>query len=137
MSDKAWFYLESRGDILFASLHGSWDHKIDMEYLRALDKAANDFRDRPWGMLIDMRDWQLLTYEGLKSGEEYASTEFSRRNQTTECWVVPHSMVRSLMLQSASFPPGLSFKSFEDMTLAEHWLKSQPPAYEQSTEQND
>ena len=93
---------------------GLWNHETSMDYLLRLDDMANRIRNRPWGLLADLRDWEFITQDGIIEGKEFNELKFSRKNQVAECWITDKQIYIKTLLRSSQLPEYVQFKAATD-----------------------
>lgn len=73
-------------NLIKVNLEGCWDISSDLAYLNQLSAAMKQVRDKPWGLLVDMRGWRVS--EEMINFKQKTIFHMDRRNQIAECWLV-------------------------------------------------
>ncbi|MCG8635564.1 MAG: hypothetical protein MI863_17145 [Desulfobacterales bacterium] len=61
------YILQPRQNILFIQILSAWDGRVADAYIKDLNAITDRFfRDRQWGVLVDLRAWELNTPEAEK-----------------------------------------------------------------------
>ncbi len=57
------FSIRTEGDVVIATLHGSWNLQGAMAYFQELERVVKGYEMRPWCRVVDYRDYNLHTPE--------------------------------------------------------------------------
>lgn len=119
------FSVIQTGDLLRVTLSGSWRLTTELAYLTEMAERIHDMivRGRPWGVLVDMLDW-----DGNQPQWPAASPALDvlldRRNQVCECWIV-RDHEQALALEHFVLMHGfIAFARRPQQRAAISWLKS-------------
>lgn len=116
------FSIIAEDDILRVTLKGTWSLAQDMAYLTSLSDAIDQIKAKPWGLLVDMREWQLdETTQQRATGRHVANVNMDRRNQKAECWLVKQPSQGQSLIQF--IPQTLPFLRVTDKQQARVWFK--------------
>lgn len=105
-------------------LEGQWTLAADLSYLTDLSHQINLINNAPWGMLIDMREWDLDDVPTFDRSQKTSDIHLDRRNQIAECWLVRNDLQARSLITFIEAVPGLSFQRFLTKSEAMSWLKS-------------
>jgi len=122
MSDKPSFNIQLSTHIVQVTLRGKWSLSQDMAYLSQLAQGIDQIKAKPWGMLVDMRHWQLKQIQHFDyQQKQVADVHIDRRNQKAECWIVREPNQAQALLKFID--PKLAFIRVESEQQAITWLK--------------
>lgn len=113
MSDNPAFTIELSEHLVQVRLAGKWSLAQDMAYLSQLAESIDQIKAKPWGILVDMRQWQLEEVKEFGyQQKQVANVHIDRRNQLAECWIVNSpNQAQTLIKVNLSIPgwplPGL------------------------------
>jgi hypothetical protein len=85
--------------------------------------AAQSIRNRPWGILSDMRDWKA---NHIKLKNRSVLEEFDRRNQIAECWIVRDENQAAALIPILKKQVAIKFIRVQTLDEARDWYKKQP-----------
>ena len=122
-SPDASYTFNIEAQILKVCLFGSWNLSADIQYLQGLSEHIDKVNCAPWGMLVDMRNWQLRPATDNMFGQSVANIHLDRRNQLFECWVVNTFDQASELQPFIESVPNLRFKRFYEHEQALDWIK--------------
>ncbi len=72
--------------MISVKLIGKWTTSADLAYLTSLSQAINAMRRGTWGIIVDMRQWQVD--ESVAEENKNYPVVIDRRNQIAEAWLV-------------------------------------------------
>ncbi|XOV79748.1 MAG: hypothetical protein ACFHVJ_02040 [Aestuariibacter sp.] len=113
------FSVVVQDQLIRVDLQGQWTVADDREYLIELMNAFHMAKNAPWGMLVDMRGWQID--DALKEFKHEHVFHLDRRNQKAECWIVDDDNQGDHLahyLESAEIP----LQRCHDVNTAQQWL---------------
>ncbi|WP_100642700.1 hypothetical protein [Alteromonas facilis] len=86
MMKKADFSIQRKDRMISVKLIGKWTTSADLAYLTSLSQAINAMRRGTWGIIVDMRQWQVD--ESVAEENKNYPVVIDRRNQIAEAWLV-------------------------------------------------
>lgn len=87
-----------------------------------LSEQIYQMHRKPWGMLVNMLDWELDDVPKFSKEHNVVEVHLDRRNQIAECWVVRNSIQARSLLKFVENLPGVSFDRFLTISEAKAWL---------------
>lgn len=113
------FQITTEGAFIHVLLCGHWNLTTEGKYLNALAESFARMQGRPWGMLVDMREWKLSKNMFQSST---ANVHLDRKGQVCECWVVSHQEQASELQPFVEAVPNIRFKRVMSEKQAQEWL---------------
>jgi hypothetical protein len=124
---NSYYNIEVRGDVLCAKMHKKTELEVDLKYLLDFSIAAQAMRNRPWGILSDMRDWQANQVD-IKDRRVF--DDFDRRNQIAECWIVRDDIQAEGLIPIIERHSAIKFIRVKTLDEAREWYKEQPLSFD-------
>jgi hypothetical protein len=124
-----YYSIEVRGDVLCAKLRKKTGLETDWKYLLDFSAAAQSMRNRPWGILSDMRDWPS---DQTQVKDKRVLDDFDRRNQIAECWVVRDDKQAARLIPAIERHSAIKFTRVRTLDEARDWYKKQPLFFDDS-----
>ena len=128
------YKIQIRGDVLCANMHKETRLDVDLQYLLDFAVAAQSLRNRPWGILSDMRDWNA---NAVKLKNRSILEDFDRRNQIAECWVVRDDEQAKALIPIIQAHATIKFARVKTFEEARTWYKKQPLFFDDDSPWDD
>lgn len=122
-----YYNIEVRGDVLCAKIQNKTGIETDLKFVLGLATAAQTIRNRPWGILSDMREWHS-NHTQLKDRRVFEN--FDRRNQIAECWIVRDENQGTALIPIIEKRPSINFIRVKTLDEAIAWYKKQPLSFD-------
>lgn len=117
------YRINTQGTMLNVDLFGHWNMATDISYLTDLAAAIEKIGEKPWGMLVDMRDWSLKSLPDNIFEQNVANVHLDRRFQVSECWIVEGMDQAIELLPFVEAIPHVRFKRFFDIQDGRSWMQ--------------
>lgn len=105
--------------LIKVDLEGDWDNKSDLAYLNDLAMAMRNMQAAPWGLVVDMRGWEVSSE--ILQFKQKTAFHMDRRNQVMECWIV-ENMDQGAHLIHFIEKAGIPLKRCTSLKSAQLWL---------------
>lgn len=118
------FQITQSRNLISVELAGIWQAAQDLAYLTELSEHIAAINHQPWGLLINMRNWQLDDVpRSTQIQDRLVEIPLDRRNQLAECWIVNNDLQGRSVMHFVTEQPGLSFERCYTQSEALAWLK--------------
>lgn len=118
-------------NILIIKVSGSWNEEGAHEFDRDFRQLVSSFADKPWGSIVDAKEWQLATPEVWETVYQTAIWA-SEHNHTFEAVICDQEVAKHLMEQRFHITPNLKKQYFETKEAALAWCQEQYSLIENS-----
>ncbi len=111
--------------LLYIKTFSSWDDRVMKQHFEDVKRLARElFENRPWGLLVDKRQWELNTPEAQNIGEEQPIKPMDK-NLTHVAIVIDDSAMKEWQAEAIAKKgiPG-DVRLFREIETAEDWLAS-------------
>lgn len=112
-------------NLLYIETFSSWDERIVAEYIADIERLAlRLYANKPWAMLVDRKNWELLTPNAENMIRDRARGKF-QTNLMHTATVVGESALKDWQIENIT-RDNKQFKSrrFQNLEDAKAWIES-------------
>lgn len=116
------YRVEVKGHLITATVLGAWNIETVEEFCNTLITQSNQVNDKHWGLVVDMRGWELCVPEVWARADKTLQT-LHEHNLSCQALLFNSLIQKDLMFKHRSRSQGdnENFKFFTDLTSAVDW----------------
>ncbi len=119
------FTISCEQQTIFVRVIGAWNLEGYRDFVAAFKQAALPLSAKPWGVIVDIRDWELSTPE-VEAEEEELQLWTLRHNQRWRAFVSEPSYIKAAKIEQGAEPvaDGIESQFFATHADAREWFRS-------------
>jgi len=119
------YTIEREERTIFIRVMGAWNLEGYRDFVAAFKQEALALREQPWGVIVDIREWELSTPE-VEAEEDELQLWTLHNNQRWRAFVSDASYIKALKIEEGAKPveEGIESRFFSSHKDARQWFAS-------------